>query len=161
MPSFDITSTVDLHELRNAIDQSNRELQRRFDFKNVDAQFAFDGKTTLHLAAENAFQIDQMRDILHNKLAKRNVDTRALVYGDIAQQMQKVRQSVEVQQGIDSEHAKKIVKSIKDTKQKIQASIQQDQVRVSGKKRDDLQAIIAHIKTAHSALALQFVNFRD
>lgn len=161
MPSFDITSTVDLHELRNAIDQSNRELQCRFDFKGVDAQFAFDGKSTVHLHAPNAFQIEQMRDILHNKLAKRKIDTRALTYGDITHQMQKARQNVEVQQGISSEQAKKIVKSIKDTKQKVQASIQQDQVRVSGKKRDDLQSIMQHVKEAHPALALQFVNFRD
>lgn len=160
MPSFDIVSEVDLHELSNAIDQTNRELATRFDFKNADAQVEYT-KDELQLQAETEFQIEQMLDILYKKLAKRNVDIASLEADQVEVQNRRARLVMRVKQGIETETAKKIIKQIKDSKIKVQASIQGDQVRVTGKKRDDLQQVIALLRSTDVGLPLQFINFRD
>lgn len=160
MPSFDIVSEVNLHELSNAVDQSNRELSTRFDFKGSEAHVEFQ-ETSLTLHAESEFQLNQMTDILHKKLAKRGVEIASLEAGQAEIQNRRARLPMTVKQGIDKETAKKIVKTIKDRKLKAQASIQGEQVRVSGKKRDDLQSIIALLRDKNLGLPLQFINFRD
>jgi len=160
MPSFDIVSEVNLHELSNAVDQSNRELSTRFDFKGSDARVEYQD-TSLTLHAENEFKLNQMTDILHKKLAKRGVDIASLEAGQAEIQNRRARLPMTVKQGIDKETAKKIVKTIKDSKLKVQASIQGEQVRVSGKKRDNLQSIIALLRDKDLGLPLQFINFRD
>ncbi|KHD06061.1 nucleotide-binding protein [Candidatus Thiomargarita nelsonii] len=160
MPSFDIVSEVNLHELSNAVDQSNRELSTRFDFKGSEAHVELQD-TSLTLHAESEFQLNQMTDILHKKLAKRGVEIASLEAGQVEIQNRRARLPMTVKQGIDKESAKKIVKTIKDSKLKAQASIQGEQVRVSGKKRDDLQSIIAFLRDKNLGLPLQFINFRD
>jgi len=160
MPSFDLVSEVNLHELSNAVDQSNRELSTRFDFKGSEAHVEYQD-TSLTLHAENEFQLNQMTDILHKKLAKRGVEIASLEAGQAEIQNRRARLPMTVKQGIDKETAKKIVKTIKDSKLKVQASIQGEQVRVSGKKRDDLQSIIALLRDKNLGLPLQFINFRD
>lgn len=160
MPSFDIVSEVDQHELTNAVDQANREIGNRFDFKGSDARVErSDGQLTIH--AEGEFQIDQIADILNRSLAKRGIDIRCLERGDVEVANMRARQTVTVRQGIDKELARRLVKMVKDAKLKVQASIQGEQVRVSGKKRDDLQQVIAMIKQSDIEQPLQFVNFRD
>lgn len=160
MPSFDTVSEVDQHEVNNAVDQANREIGARFDFKGSDAKIEFvDGK--LNLEAQSEFQIDQMRDILEKKLAKRGVDIAALKADKVEESGSRAKQKIEVRQGIDQDSARKIVKLIKESKMKVQASIQGDQVRVTGKKRDDLQEAIALLKKADIGLPLQYQNFRD
>ena len=160
MPSFDTVSEVDQHEVNNAVDQANREIGARFDFKGSDAKIEFvDGK--LNLEAQSEFQIDQMRDILEKKLAKRGVDIAALKADKVEDSGSRAKQKIEVRQGIDQDSARKIVKLIKESKMKVQASIQGDQVRVTGKKRDDLQEAIALLKKADIGLPLQYQNFRD
>jgi uncharacterized protein YajQ (UPF0234 family) len=161
MPTFDIVSEVKLHELSNAVDQSNRELSTRFDFKGSDAHVEYSQDTCLTLHAENEFQLDQMTDILHKKLAKRNVDIASLEAGQPEIQNRRARLPMTIKQGIDKDTAKKIVKTIKDSKLKVQASIQGEQVRVTGKKRDDLQRIITLLRDKDLGLPLQFINFRD
>lgn len=160
MPSFDIVSKTDSHELTNAIDQTTRELSTRFDFRGTDARCELE-KNTITLIAPSDFQLKQIDEILRNKLAKRNVDVRALDYKDPEVKLNEARQKVEVKQGIDTETAKKIVKLIKETNLKVQAAIQGEQVRVTGKKRDDLQAVMAMLREAKLNLPLQFDNFRD
>jgi len=160
MPSFDIVSEVDLQEVRNAADQANREIGTRFDFKGVDASFDLTGSTIL-LKAEQEFQLQQMMDILRQKLVKRKVDISSLDVGKPVSSLNAARQEVAVKQGIDAETAKRIVKALKSAKLKVQAQIQGDQVRVSGKKRDDLQLAIADLRDADWGLPLQFINFRD
>ena len=160
MPSFDTVSTVDNHELTNAIDQSNREIQIRFDFKGVDASFTLSGEE-ITIVAPTEFQVNQMIDILKSKLSKRNIDIRALDYQEPIVQTHQTRQAITVQNGIDAEHAKKIVKHIKDQKMKVQSAIQGDRVRVTAKKRDDLQAVMALLRAYELGLPLQFENFRD
>ncbi len=160
MPSFDIVSEVDLHELSNAINQTNREVKTRFDFKDSDADVEYK-ETTLTLQAENEFQINQMTEILHKKLAKRGVDIAALEAGQIEVQNRRARLPMTIKQGIDKDTAKNIVKTIKSHKLKVQAAIQNEQVRVSGKKRDDLQQIMALLREKDLGLPLQFINFRD
>lgn len=160
MPSFDTVSEVDQHEVNNAVDQANREIGARFDFKGADAKVEFvDGK--LNLEAQSEFQIDQMRDILEKKLAKRGVDIAALKPDKVEESGSRAKQKIEVRQGIDQDTARKIVKLIKESKMKVQASIQGDQVRVTGKKRDDLQDAIALLKKSAIGLPLQYQNFRD
>ncbi len=160
MPSFDVVSEVDLQEVRNAVDQASRELGTRFDFKGVDAGFAFaDEKVRLH--AEEEFQLTQMVDILRDKLTRRNVDTRALDPGEVEAAGKQKRQHFGLKQGIDKDTARKIVKLIKDAKLKVQSQVQGEQVRVTGKKRDDLQEVIALLKKAELDLPLSFTNFRD
>lgn len=160
MPSFDIVSTVDNHEITNAVDQANREVSTRFDFKDTNARLELN-KDKITIVAPNDFQLKQVNEILHNKLAKRHVDIRILNYKDITLALNEAKQVIEIKQGIDTEQAKKIVKMIKDTPHKVQAAIQGEQIRVTGKKRDDLQAVIATLKEAKVAIPLQFINFRD
>jgi len=161
MPSFDIVSEVDLHEVNNALDQANREVGTRFDFKGVDARFSLTESSDISVSAEVDFQVHQMLDILRGKLVKRGIDVKALKEGDIEVSGQKATMLVKLQQGIDSELARKMVKMVKDTKLKVQTAIQGDKLRVTGKKRDDLQNVIAILKDAKIDLPLQFNNFRD
>lgn len=160
MPSFDIVSEVDLQEVRNAVDQANRVIETRFDFKGVDASFE-QKENEIDLKAEQEFQLQQMLDILREKLAKRGVDVKAMDVKDPQTSLNAARQQVLIMQGIESDVAKKIVKQIKSSKLKVQAQIQGEQVRVTGKKRDDLQQVIALLKEQDHGLPLQFKNFRD
>ncbi len=160
MPSFDVVSEVDLQEVRNAVDQAGREVETRFDFKGSNARFEqHEAEVTLH--AENEFQLQQMMDILQKKLVKRSVDIAALDIKAPVTSLSAARQQVTIKQGVDSETAKRLVKDIKASKVKVQAQIQGDQVRVSGKKRDDLQQVIAVLRQTDYELPLQFTNFRD
>lgn len=160
MPSFDIVCKADMHEVSNAVDQANREVETRFDFKGTDSKFSLAGDV-ITLDTQSEFQIKQMTDILHTKLGKRDVDTGHLEAGKIETANQRASQKLTVRQGIDKELAKKLVKMIKASKLKVQAAIQEDQVRVTGKKRDDLQQVIALVKDAKLELPLQYINFRD
>ncbi len=160
MPSMDIVSKVDLHELANSVDQTNREISTRFDFKGSDAKLE-QTEGAIKFIAQSDFQIQQMQDIFHKKLVKRGVDLDSIQYEDIEVSGRQVTRKAAAQEGIDKEYARKIVKDIKQSKLKVQVSIQQDQVRVSGKKRDDLQTVIAMLKGGDMSLPLQFVNFRD
>ncbi len=160
MPSFDVVSEIDQHELANALDQANRDIATRYDFKGVDARIErADQVLTLH--AQSEFQIEQISDILYQRLAKRGIDIRCIEASPVATANLKASQKLTLRQGIDSELAKKIVKLIKDSKLKVQAAIQGEQVRVSGKKRDDLQEAITALRQAELGLPLQFTNFRD
>ncbi len=162
MPSFDIVSEVDLHELSNAVDQTDREVKTRFDFKDSDAHVEYVQDTTaLTLQAESEFQLKQMTDILYKKLAKRGIDISAVEAGQPEIKNRRASLPITIKQGIDKETAKKIVKAIKGSKLKVQAAIQGEQVRVSGKKRDDLQQIMALLQDKDFSLPLQFINFRD
>lgn len=160
MPSFDIVSEVDMHEVTNAVDQTNREISNRFDFKGTSAKVE-QTDTGLVLESENDFQIRQMLDILHKKISKRGIDVAALSEGDIVTSLNKATMAITIRQGIDQDSAKKIVKLIKGTRLKVQSSIQGDKVRVSGKKRDDLQETISALKESGTDLPLQYINFRD
>jgi uncharacterized protein YajQ (UPF0234 family) len=160
MPSFDVVSEVDMHELANAVDQANREVATRYDFKGSDAKFEQSG-TELTLSGGGDFQLQQMMDILQKKMVKRGVDISSLEAGKIETTNFVARQKVTVRQGIDKEMAKKVVKLIKETKLKVQSSIQGEQVRVTGKKRDDLQNVMAFLKEQKLGLPLQYTNFRD
>jgi uncharacterized protein YajQ (UPF0234 family) len=160
MPSFDIVSEVDLHELNNAIDQSNREVGTRFDFKGVDASFTL-VDSTINMTAEVDFQLHQMLDILKTKLVKRSIDVSCLSEGEVVMTGQKATMPVTVQQGVESDLARKIVKLIKETKMKVQTAIQGEKLRVTGKKRDDLQQAMSVVKEAKFGIPLQFNNFRD
>jgi uncharacterized protein YajQ (UPF0234 family) len=160
MPSFDVVSEVDTHELTNAVDQANREVETRFDFKGTGSRFDRDDEQ-ITLISKSDFQLKQMLDILRSKMSKRGVDVRALDAQAPELLGQEARQRVLVRQGLDRDMARKIVKAIKDRKLKVQAQVQGEQVRVSGKKRDDLQDAIAGLKEAEFGLPLQFVNFRD
>ena len=161
MPSFDIVSEVDLHEINNAIDQANREVGTRFDFKGIDASFKLTEQSDIEVSAEVDFQVQQMLEILRSKLIKRGVDTKALKEGDVEITGQRAVMIVKVQQGIESDLARKIVKMIKETKIKVQTAIQGEKLRVTGKKRDDLQQAIALVKEANLGQPFQFKNFRD
>lgn len=160
MPSFDVVSEVDSHELTNAVDQMNREIGNRFDFKGSNSKVELKNGL-MNIEAANEFQIKQMHDIIYKKLASRKINTACLKLGDIEERGMRAYQVINVLQGIDTEIAKKIVKLIKDKKLKVQASIQGDQVRVTGKKRDDLQEVMAVLKESDIKLPLQFSNFRD
>lgn len=161
MPSFDVVSEVDWPEVRNAVDQANREIGTRYDFKGTDARVEqTDAKLVVH--ADEEFQVDQALDILRNKLAKRKVDLDCLDIGEVeAAASGKSRQEIQVRDGIDQDLARQLVKTIKTGKMKVQASIQGNQVRVTGKKRDDLQNVISLLREQKVGLPLQFVNFRD
>jgi uncharacterized protein YajQ (UPF0234 family) len=161
MPSFDIVSELNTVELRNAVDQANKEIGTRFDFKGSDSRVELADKA-LTLFADDEFKLKQVADVLTAKLAKRGVDVRALEYKDPEKiSGNKQKQPVVARTGVDQERAKKIVKLLKDSKLKVQASIQGDAVRVSGAKRDDLQAAIALVKKAITDYPLQYENFRD
>jgi cyclic-di-GMP-binding protein len=160
MPSFDIVSTIDQHELTNAVDQANREISTRFDFKGSNARFELN-KNQVILTAPGDFQLKQMDEILHNKLAKRQVDIRCLHYQAPTANLSEAKQIIDVKQGVDPENAKKLIKTIKDAQLKVQSAIQGEQIRVTGKKRDDLQEVMALLRETKAAIPLQFVNFRD
>lgn len=160
MPSFDIVSEVELHELGNAVDQTNREVANRFDFKGSKAHVE-QNEHELTLIAPSEYQVKQMADILDGKLAKRSIDIGCLERGKIIETNNEARQVIIVRHGIDQELGKKISKQIKSSGIKVQVSIQGDQLRVSGKKRDDLQAVIAMLRETKTELPLQYVNFRD
>ena len=160
MPSFDVVSQIDLHELTNAVDQCNREVSNRFDFKGTNAQVER-AEYVLTIIAPSEFQINQVIDILKTKLSKRGIDVRCLEFGEVQKSMNETKQQVTVRQGIDKDLARDIVKLVKDSKLKVQAAIQGEQIRVTGKKRDDLQSVIAILKKAELKLPLQFINFRD
>ena len=161
MPSFDIVSEVDKHELRNAVDQSNREVQTRFDFKDANASYELNDLSIV-MSATSDFQLKQMLDILIQKAAKRSIDVDAIDAGTAETALNSARQNVTIRHGIDTDSARKIVKIIKNAKMKVQAAIQGEQVRVTGKKRDDLQKVIQLLKnTEEVSLPLQFNNFRD
>jgi len=160
MPSFDIVSELDMHEVNNAVDQANRELGNRYDFNKVDASFELAGEV-ITLQAEVDFQLQQMMDILRTKLVGRKIDIKSLDVGDPHTANMRARQLVNLKQGLDQPLCKKIVKMIKDAKLKVQAQVQGEQVRVTGKKRDDLQQVMAMLREAELELPLQFNNFRD
>ncbi len=160
MPSFDVVSEVDKHELMNAVDQINREVTSRFDFKGSDAKVELKD-SVMNFEAQSEFQLKQMRDIMVNKLTKRGIDTRCLDRSPVEERGLRAYQTITVKQGVDTEAAKKIVKLIKAQKFKVQAAIQGEQVRVTGKKRDELQSVMAFLKDSDIELPLQFTNFRD
>jgi uncharacterized protein YajQ (UPF0234 family) len=160
MPTFDIVSEVDLHELTNAVDQAARIVTNRFDFKGVDASFEREERK-VQLAADAEFQLEQMQDMLRSALIKCNIDPKAMEIGEMAGSGKQVKQTIELQDGLPTDLCKKVVKAIKDTKLKVQSQIQGDQVRVSGKKRDDLQQVMTMLRAMELDLPLQFTNFRD
>ena len=161
MPSFDIVSEVDMHELNNALDQSNREVGTRFDFKGIDASFELDNDSNIKVSAEADFQIQQMLEMLRSKMVKRGIDTKSLKEGDVQLVGQKASMIVTVQQGIEADIARKIVKAVKQAKLKVQTAIQGEKLRVTGKKRDDLQQVMALLKEGSYGVPLQYDNFRD
>jgi uncharacterized protein YajQ (UPF0234 family) len=160
MPSFDVVSEVNHHELTNAVDQANREVSTRFDFKGTGSNFELNDQL-ITMNTESEFQLQQMFDMLCNKLIKRGVDIVCLDKAEAVIQAKTAAQVITVREGIESVEARKMVKMIKDRKMKVQAAIQGDQLRVTGKKRDDLQAVIALLKEEKFGLPLQFKNFRD
>lgn len=160
MPSFDIVSEVAMHEVTNAIDQANREISQRFDFKGTNAEFKLT-KEEITLTAQNDFQLKQMLDVLLNKLSKRGVDIKSLEIKSPSVSLHQATQTVQVKQGIAQDMAKQITKLIKDSNLKVQASIQGDKIRVTGKKRDDLQEAIGLLRQKELAIPLQYNNFRE
>ncbi|HEY5806757.1 MAG TPA: YajQ family cyclic di-GMP-binding protein [Povalibacter sp.] len=160
MPSFDIVSELNAHEVANAIDQASREVSTRFDFKGTNAKFELK-EFVITLTAQADFQLKQMMEILRLKLSKRGVDVMCMKIDDPVTSGQTVRQIATLRKGIDSELGKKIQRLIKDSKLKVQAAIQDEQVRVTGKSRDDLQETIAKVRGAKFEMPLQFTNFRD
>lgn len=160
MPSFDVVSEVDLHQLTNAVDQAARIVDNRFDFKGVDASFERDDRSVV-LSAEAEFQVTQMEDMLRSALIKCDIDPGAMDCGDMVTTGKVVRQTVLLRHGLDSAQCRSIVKRIKDAKMKVQAQIQGEQVRVTGKKRDDLQQVMAMLRKEDLGAPLQFTNFRD
>jgi uncharacterized protein YajQ (UPF0234 family) len=160
MPSFDVVSEVDKHELTNAVDQANRELTNRFDFKGTDAKFELDGYVVTQVAP-SAFQLKQMIDILRGRLSARSIDVRCMDVADPLENLGGARQKITVKQGIEQAVSKKLIASIKEAKLKVETQITGDKLRITGKKRDDLQDAIALLKKADVPLPLQFNNFRD
>ncbi|MFC4820372.1 YajQ family cyclic di-GMP-binding protein [Dokdonella ginsengisoli] len=160
MPSFDVVSEVDKHELTNAVDQANRELGNRFDFKGSDARFELDG-SVITQSAPSEFQLKQMGDILRARLAARSIDVRCLDAAEPEVNLAVARQKITVKQGIEQPVAKKIVAAIKAAKLKVEAQINGEKLRVTGKKRDDLQLAIALLRKGEFEIPLQFDNFRD
>lgn len=160
MPSFDIVSEVDLHEFTNAVDQAGRIIQTRFDFKGADAKFERN-ELAVTLFAEADFQLTQMEDMLRSALIKCKIDPLAMKVGEVETAGKQVKVAVTMQNGLESDLCRKIVKLIKDKKLKVQSQIQGDQVRVTGKKRDDLQTVIAFLREQEFDQPLQFNNFRD
>ncbi|MBV1874800.1 MAG: YajQ family cyclic di-GMP-binding protein [Gammaproteobacteria bacterium] len=160
MPSFDVVSEVELHELSNAVDQANREVSTRFDFNGTSAQFE-QKDLEVTLTGDADFQLKQLCDILESKLIKRKIDIKCLEYGDLQASGKGMNQVVVIRQGLDSILCKKVVKLIKDKKLKVQVAIQGEKVRVTGKKRDDLQKVMALLRDESLDMPLQFNNFRD
>jgi uncharacterized protein YajQ (UPF0234 family) len=160
MPSFDIVSEINEHELANAVDQASREVGQRFDFKGTNAKFELK-EAVVTMSAQADFQLKQMLDILKLKLSKRGIDVACLKVDEPVTTGQTARQLVTLRQGVDTELGKKIQRLVKDSKLKVQAALQDQQVRVTGKSRDDLQAVIALVRKGEFDLPLQFNNFRD
>ncbi len=160
MPSFDIVSEIDLEEVRNATENSNRELSTRFDFRGVEASFEWKSPAVT-VKAEGDFQVKQMVDMLRNQLVKRKIDPKSMNISDPEFSGKKCQQVVTFQEGIEQAVAKKVVKLIKDSKIKVQAAIQGEQVRITGKKRDDLQAVMQLVRESELDTPFQFNNFRD
>ncbi len=160
MPSFDIVSEIDMHELSNAVNNANRAITQRFDFKGTQTTVK-QSKEEVTLISESEFQVQQVLDIMLTELVRRKVDVKSLEQGDIKPNGKSMEQKLLIRQGIDKDNARKIVKLIKDKKLKVQSAIQGEQVRVTGKKRDDLQAVMAMLKKQELSVALQFTNFRD
>ena len=162
MPSFDAVSEIDSHELTNAVDQANRELTQRFDFKDTGATFELKEKEhTVSLKAPAEFQLKQMMDILTQRLGKRGIEAKCMEKKDPVTNLAEARQDVILRNGIDQDTGKKLQKAIKDAKLKVQAQIQGDKLRVTGKQRDDLQSAMALLRKADVDRPLQFNNFRD
>lgn len=157
---MDIVSEINLEEVRNAVDNANREVSTRFDFRGVEATFEWK-KPNVTLKAEGDFQLKQMCDMLRSQLTKRNVDSKAMNVGEPSASGKNWSQQVTFKEGIEQEVAKKVVKLIKAEKLKVQAAIQGEQVRVTGKKRDDLQAVMRLVKSAELEQSFQFTNFKD
>jgi uncharacterized protein YajQ (UPF0234 family) len=160
MPSFDIVSEVDKHELTNAIDQANRELSTRFDFKGIDAKFELDG-FVITQSAPSDFQLKQMIDILSARLVARGIDIRCMDEAEPEVNLGGARQKITLKNGIEQKIAKKLIATMKEAKLKVEAQINGEKLRVSGKKRDDLQAAMALLRKSDVELPLQFDNFRD
>jgi len=160
MPSFDVVSDFDTQEARNGVDQANREVTTRFDFKGTGSKFELDD-ALISLTTQSDFQLKQMMDILHQKLSKRGIDIGCLDEQEPEFSGSEARQKVIMRRGIDIDRARKLVKQIKAAKLKVQAAIQGDKLRISGKKRDDLQSVIAMLKKSDIGLPLQYENFRD
>jgi cyclic-di-GMP-binding protein len=160
MPSFDVVSEVDLHQLTNAVDQAGRIIANRFDFKGVDASFAREERTVV-ITAEAEFQVTQMEDMLRTALIKCDIDPAAMDCSEPVTSGKQVRQTVQLRHGLDSAQCRSIVKTIKESRLKVQAQVQGEQVRVTGKKRDDLQQVMALLRNGEFDAPLQFNNFRD
>jgi uncharacterized protein YajQ (UPF0234 family) len=160
MPSFDVVSEIDTHELTNAVDQASRELAQRFDFKGTDARFELE-ETTVTMIAPVEFQLNQMLEILKMRVAKRGIDIVCLDVQKATVNLARATQLVVLKHGIDAETGRKVTRLLKDSKLKVQAQIQGEKVRVTGKKRDDLQEAIAALRKGEFDVALQFNNFRD
>ena len=160
MPSFDVVSEVDMHELRNAVDQANKEVSTRYDFKGTECSFELNDDV-MTLKAEGEFQIKQMRDVLRSKIVSRKVDTGALDIQDVEGQLKNTRQKILLKQGLDGDAGRKVNKIIKEGKFKVKTQMQDKQLRVTGKKRDDLQAVMAKLRGEDIGIPLQFTNFRD
>ena len=160
MPTFDVVSEVDMHEVTNAVDQANREVRTRFDFKGTDSSFSREGEA-ITLKSESDFQLKQMLDMLQGKLNKRGIDIACLAIAEPELVGKEARQTVTIRQGLETELSRKIVKMLKESKLKVQGAIQGDKVRVTGKKRDDLQEVITTLREAKFDMPLQYINFRD
>ncbi len=160
MPSFDVVSDFDSHEASNAVDQANREVNTRFDFKGTGSKYELEDQA-IRLTSQSEFQLDQMMDILRQKLSKRGIDIACIDEQEVEISGQEARKTVILRRGIDTDLARKLVKMVKGSKIKVQAAIQGEKLRISGKKRDDLQATIRLLKEADVDLPLQYENFRD
>lgn len=161
MPSFDIVSELDKHELTNAVDQANKEVTTRYDFKGTDSSYELNG-TTVILKTESEFQLQQMYDVLVQKANRRGIDVRCMEVKDPDIQFKTAKQVIDMKEGLDADLSKKIIKAIKESKLKVQAAKQGETIRVTGKKRDDLQAVMQFLKGMESLeMPLQFNNFRD
>lgn len=160
MPSFDVVSQIDRHQLTNAIDQAKRELSNRYDLRGTNAKFELED-LVIKCVAANEFQLKQLTDLLKPRLAARGIDLKAMDSGPVETNLAEARQKITLKQGVDQANAKKIVALVKESKLKVEASITGDKLRVSGKKRDDLQTAIAFLQKADLPLPLQFDNFRD
>jgi cyclic-di-GMP-binding protein len=161
MPSFDVVSQVDMQEVDNALNQARKEIDQRYDFKDSKTELTLEGDA-IQINSTDDYKVKAALDILQSKLVRRNISLKALVAGKIEPAAGgRAKQELKIQQGIDTEKARAIVKAVKNSKIKVQSQIQADQVRVSGKKRDDLQAAIQLLKQEDFGLPLQFINFRD
>ncbi len=160
MPSFDAVSKVDIHELTNAVDQARREVDKRYDLRGTGARFELEGFLITQVA-QNEYQLKQLLDILRLRLAARGIDLRCLTLGEVEVNLAEARRRITLQQGIQTAAAKKLVARLKESKLKVEAQISGDKLRVTGKKRDELQAAIALLRAADVEVPLQFENFRD